>query len=109
MRVRADSVLISSVLHTVALLCLIQPALWNYSSGRNRALLAQLDEGFRAEAHTAHYLGIASLSIILIGLIVLWTGYVKRSRSAWLVMFVIVWFWAFPLFMLPFISALTTW
>lgn len=49
----------------------------------------------------SHYLGVACLAIILIGLIVLWTGFVRRSRSAWFVMFVIVWFWAFPLFILP--------
>jgi hypothetical protein len=39
-------------------------------------------------------------------LIVVWAAHVRRSRSAWFVMFVITWFWAFPLFMLPFVSAL---
>lgn len=106
MRVRSDSVFVSSVLHTIALLCLIRPALWNYFAGSNKELLAQMDAGFRSEARTAHYLGVASLSIILIGLIVVWTGYARTSRSAWLVMFVIVWLWAFPLFVLPFVSAL---
>jgi hypothetical protein len=104
MRVRADSVLVSSVLHTIALLSLLRAALWNYSAGRDKALLAQMDAGFRADARTTHYLGIACLAIILIGLIVIWTGYVKRARSAWLVMFVVVWFWAFPLFVFPFLQ-----
>ena len=42
-------------------------------------------------------LSVACLAIIFMGLIVLWSGYVKRHRSAWLVMFIIVWLWAFPL------------
>ena len=59
------------------------------------------DNGFRGEAQS-----VASLAIILIGLIVVWTGYVKRSRPAWFVMFVIVWFWAFPRFILSIIPLL---
>lgn len=106
MRVRTDSVFMSSVLLTFALLCLVPPALGNYFAGSDKALLAQMDLGLRAEAETSHYLGVSCLAIILIGLIVVWTGYAWHSRSAWLVMFVIVWFWDFPLFMLPFVSAL---
>jgi hypothetical protein len=95
MRVRPDSVFISSLLHTVALLYLIRPSLWNYFS-LTHILLAPMDEnGFRGEAQS-----VASLAIILVGLIVVWTGYAKRSRPAWFVMFVIVWFWAFPRFIL---------
>jgi hypothetical protein len=101
MRVRADSVSISSVLLTVALLGLIPTALWNALAGRDKTVLARLDAGYRADIQTAHYLGVACLAIILIGLIVIWTGYVRRSRSAWLVMFVVTWVWAFPLFVLP--------
>jgi hypothetical protein len=101
MRVRADSIFVSSVLHTIALLCLIRAALWNALAGRDKALLAELDAAFRAEAQTSHYLGIACLAIILIGLIVIWTGYVNRARSAWIVMFVVTWVWAFPLLVLP--------
>jgi len=96
MRVRPDSVFISSLLHTIGLLFLIRPALWNYVAERY-----VIYEPFRPQAQSEHYLGVASLAIILIGLIVVWTGYVKRSRPAWFVMFVIVWFWAFPLFILP--------
>jgi hypothetical protein len=106
MRIRADSVFISSGLFTIALLCLIPAALWNLESGHDRVLMAKLDDGYRAEAQTAHYLGVACLAIILIALTVIWTGYMKRARSAWLVMFVVVWLWAFPLFILPFLSAL---
>ena len=45
--------------------------------------------------------GFASLPNILVGLLVLWTGFIRRSRTAWLVMFVIVWVWAFPVLVLP--------
>lgn len=77
MRVRSNSVFASSVLHTVALLFFVWAGLWKYFSAG----------GF-----------------ILIGLIVVWTGYVKRSRSAWLLMCAIVWFWAFPIFVFPFLA-----
>lgn len=33
-------------------------------------------------------------------------GYAKRSLLAWFVMFVIVWFWAFPVFIRPLVGAL---
>ncbi len=105
MRIRADSVFVSSVLHTIALLFLIQAALWNYVSGRHDASSAELDlTGWNVAAQTAHLLGVACLAVIVIGLIVVWTGYIRRSRSAWLVMFVIVWLWAYPIFVLPFLG-----
>ena len=101
MRIRADSVLASSVLFTIALLCLIPAALWNLQAVHDKVLISKLDVGFRAQALTANYLGFACLAIILIGVIVIWTGYVNRSRSAWLVMFVLAWVWAFPVFVSP--------
>jgi hypothetical protein len=45
--------------------------------------------------------GFASLSNILVGLLVVWTGFIRRYRWAWFVMFIIVWVWAFPAFLLP--------
>jgi hypothetical protein len=106
MKIRGDSIFVSSVLFTIALVYFIRPALWNALAGRDRALLTQMDAGFRAVAQTSHYLGVACLAIILIGLIVVWTQFIKRTRSAWLVMFVIVWLWAFPLFILPLVLPL---
>ena len=67
--------------------------------------LASLDAGFQAVARMTATLGVACLAMILIGLIVIWTGYVKRVRSAWLVMFVLAWAWAFPLFVFPWFTA----
>jgi hypothetical protein len=89
------------VLFTIALVCLIPAAVRNALAGRHKLALASLDAGFRAEAQTSGYLGVACLAIILIGLIVIWMAYLKRARSAWLVMFVVTWVWAFPLFVWP--------
>ncbi len=105
MKIRLDSVLVSSVLHTIALLALFRAALWNFS-GRVKALLAPMEAGFPDNAQTRHYLGICLFAVILIGLIVTWTGYLNVRRSAWLVMFVIAWVCVFPLFILPFVSPL---
>ena len=105
MKIRLDSVLVSSVLHTIALLALARAALWNFS-GRVKALLAPMVAGFPDDEQTRHYLGICLFALILIGLIVTWTGYVNMRRSAWLVMFVITWVGVFPLFILPFVSPL---
>jgi hypothetical protein len=104
MRIRADLAFVSSVLFTISLLNLIPAGRWYFSSPADTVTLARLDAGFRAQLQTWHYLGIASLAIILIGLIVTWTGYVKRSRSAWCVMFVVTWAWAFPLFAWPYLK-----
>ncbi len=101
MKIRSDSVFVSSVFFTIALLCLIRAALWNLQGWHDKVLMAKLDAGFRAQVQTASYLGFACLAIILIGLIVIWSGYISRSRSAWLVMCVITWIWAFPLFVSP--------
>jgi hypothetical protein len=101
MRVRPDSVFVSSILHTIALLFFIHPALWYYGAPSDPAAVARFDAAVQLELYADHYFGVASLAIILIGLIVVWTGYAKRSRPAWFVMFVIVWFWVFPVFILP--------
>lgn len=109
MKIRRDSVFISAVLFTIALLCALPMSLRNALEGYSTM----------SEAHglccglylrTMGDLGAASLTIIFIALIVTWAGYAKRLRSAWFVMFLAVWIWAFPLLALPLIkraSALT--
>lgn len=106
MKVRPDSVFASSILHTIALLFFVRPALWYYGAPSDRAAVARLDPGFQGELLADHRLGVACLAIIVIGLIVVWTGYAKRSRPAWFVMFVIVWFWVFPVFIRPLVVPL---
>jgi hypothetical protein len=103
MRIRADSVFLSSLLFTIALLNLVPEGLLYFSSGTDKAALARFDAGVRAQLQTWHYYGVASLAITLIALIVVWTWYIKRARSAWLVMFVVTWAWAFPLFAWPYL------
>jgi hypothetical protein len=106
MRVRPDSVFVSSILHTIALLFFVRPALWYYRAAAAPAVLLRLDAGSQRESYADHRFGVACLAIILIGLVVIWTGYAKRSRLAWFVMFVIVWFWAFPVFVRPIVVPL---
>jgi hypothetical protein len=100
-KARKAWVLVSSVLFTAELLYLL-PAAWNCAmAGRNQQVLANLDAGYKAAAQCYGELGIAALTIIAIGLLVTWTGFIRRVRSAWFVMFIIVWAWAFPNLVLP--------
>lgn len=91
MRTRVDSVFVSSVLFTTALLCLI-PDFWaSVITKHDRTWLAKVDSGDRLALETRSDLSVVCLAIILIGLIVIWTGYLKRVRWTWAVMFIIVW------------------
>jgi hypothetical protein len=98
MRIRRDMCFISCALFTVALLSLV-PSLLSWAlSGRE---LEGSDVWFRAYVGAMSEFASASLVVIAIALIVLWTGYINRVRAAWFVMFVVVWAWAFPLLVLP--------
>jgi hypothetical protein len=72
-------------------------------TGRDKVALEALDAGYQAAAQTTGSLGVASMAVVLIGLIVTWTGYVKSVRSSWFVMSIVVWVWAFPLILVPFL------
>lgn len=104
MKFRRDAAFVSSVLFTVAFVCLIPPCWANALTGRHTQ---DLDAAWAAIARLIHQLGIASLVIISIGLIVTWMGYVNKIRWTWFVMFIIVWGWAFPLMILPLFRALS--
>jgi hypothetical protein len=97
MRTRVNSIFISSVLFTVALVGLI-PNFWVSVITKR---LAKLDSGDRSAFEARSDLSIVCLVIVLIGLIVVWKGYIKRVRWTWGVMFIVVWVWAFPLFLMP--------
>jgi hypothetical protein len=45
--------------------------------------------------------GLASLTVIIVALIVIWAWLAAGNRVAWVIMAVIVWVWAFPIMMLP--------
>ncbi|MDQ1390122.1 MAG: hypothetical protein QOF56_3576 [Acidobacteriaceae bacterium] len=101
MRNRVDSVFISSVLFTIAPVCLI-PNFWaNVITKHDRIWLARLDSGDQLATLTRSDLSVVCLAVILIGLIVIWMGYLKRVYWTWAVMFILVWVWAFPLMVMP--------
>jgi len=85
-KIRHDAVLAASLLFTIALLFRAPDFV------RNAAYIK--DPLFQAA-------GFASLANILVGLVVAWTGFIRRYRWAWLVMLIIVWVWAFPVLVLP--------
>lgn len=79
MRIRRDAALVSGVLFTIAFLSLIPPLLSDALTGRepNPDLSAGWEQ---VAARLLSDLGVASLAIVFIGLVVTWTGYVKKVR-----------------------------
>jgi hypothetical protein len=101
MKIRRDTVFISTVLFTIALLGLVPPFFRIAFAGHDEAAFQRLDTGFRLYSRLMGSFSIASLAVVLIGLIVTWAGYIKKVRWTWFVMFVIVWGWAFPVLVFP--------
>jgi len=101
MKIRRDTVFISSVLFTIALLGLVPPFFENAFAGHDKAAFQRLDWALRLYSRLMDLFSIAALAIVLIGLIVTWAGYVNKVRWTWFVMFVIVWGWAFPVLVFP--------
>lgn len=99
MRIRYDAVFVSSMLFTIALAALIPLNLRYASTWRQPALL----EGRLWVQNYLMPIGFASLAMVVVGLTVLWTGYIRRVRWTWFVMFIVVWVFAFPVYMLPLI------
>ncbi len=97
-KILRDTAFISAVLFTIALLWPVPYLFESALAGYDRVGLQRLEGGWLLYARAWGDLAIASLGVILIGLIVLWTGYIKKVRWTWFVMFVIVWGWAFPTF-----------
>ena len=102
MRLRRDVVVLSGILFTAALL-MLAPAMWRAAATVRHqgnlwgaAPLTRFQYGFAPA-------GFTSLAVIAVGLIVTWAGYVKGVRWTWFVMFVIVWAWAFPVLVLPYL------
>jgi hypothetical protein len=92
-KIRCDSVLVSSALLSLALAWLLP-----HNLGYAAILCSPALRG-----NPLISLGFSSIAIVVIGLIVIWTAYLKRSRWAWVVVFAIVWLFAFPVYMLPFL------
>jgi len=107
LQIRRDLVFVSSVLFTIALVSVIPPAVEEVRAMYPPASM-ELSGVVMGLARLGGERGILSLTIILIGLIVIWAGYVKRTRWTWFVMFTIVFGWAFTELMLPWLEV-TPW
>jgi hypothetical protein len=86
LRGRLNSVSISGVLFTISLLVI---ARWNFrfaATWRTR----HWDMGRLAIPNYDASIAFASLALVIIGLIVIWTGYQKRMRWSWFIMVVFV-------------------
>jgi len=80
LRIRPNIFLVSSVLLTFGVL-------W---------LLPYIIDCVRSTDTMSRLYGLASLTIIIVALIVIWTGVAAGTRIAWVIMVVIVWVWALP-------------
>jgi len=83
---------ISSVLFSVALIVALPASL-------NAALL--FGRRGHLEFETLGQLGLVSLAVIGIGLVLCWTQYIKKIKSAWFLLLLILCGWTFPVFVLP--------
>jgi hypothetical protein len=80
MRIRSSIFQVSSVLLTLGFLYLL-PSIINCI--RTRDSMTQIA-------------GLAGLTLIIVALIVIWTGVAAENWVAWVIMAVIVWLWALP-------------
>jgi len=102
LKIRRDVLAVSSILFTIALL-MLAPAMWRDAATiRDSSLCGESVRLYRISDCFAP-MGFASLAVIVLGLIVTWAGYIRGGRWTWFVMFVIVWGWDFPVFMLLYV------
>jgi hypothetical protein len=101
LRIRHDVVFASCVLFTIAFVCLI-PGVWNLVQA-GIGDLRGLNPDIRVLARSDSNVGKLLLELIIIGLIVTWTGYLNKVRWTWFVMFILVSGLVFPLGILPFV------
>ncbi len=93
MKTRFNSTLISALVVSVCLITFIPGSLRFASTWRE---LYFETPSFK-ENNLLMPLRFCSLGIELIGLIVLWTGYRRKERWAWVVMLIVLLFFVFPL------------
>src|ERR1051326_4642899 len=62
----------------------------------------------RASDDITRTAGLASLTVIIVALIVIWTWLVAGNRMAWVIIAVIVWVCAFPMIFRPHIAPLSS-
>ena len=97
MKIHRDVFFLSGVLFSLALCWLAEPSFYCA----------------RANDQMTQTAGLSSLTNIFVGLVVTWTGFIQRRRSAWLVLALIAWVWVFPIMVLPlhhnFVQSLKEW
>lgn len=96
MKLQFNSVSISSVLFTISLLALGQMHLKFAATWRTR----EVNWGRLGLPNYQASIAFATLALVLIGLVVLWTGYQKRTRSSWFIMAVFVFVYFMPVNMI---------
>jgi hypothetical protein len=95
MKIRHDLVFISSLLFTI---CFVWMIPWEWANALPGTGHYNLEAPWREVIRLYGEVARLSLTMILIGLIVVWTGYLKKLRWTWFIMFVIVFGWAFPIY-----------
>lgn len=102
LRPRRDLLVLSAILFTAALL-MLAPAMWKAATTmhhQGKLWGAGPETRFQYGFAPA---GFTSLAVIAVGLIVTWAAYIKGVRWTWFVLLVIVWVWAFPVFIIPYL------
>jgi hypothetical protein len=86
---------VSALLLSACLLSLAPPILETAATWRQRNIMVT-EQLWRYNSESL--LAFASLALVMIGLIIIWTSYQKRTRSAWCVMLVFVLFYFIPVY-----------
>ena len=92
MKIPRSTTLISSLLLSVCLLILLPGAVKFAATWRDLYFYV----GDHRENNLLVQLGLFSLGFQMIGLIVIWTGYIREERWAWFIMLIILLFFVFP-------------
>jgi hypothetical protein len=105
MKISCNATLTSAVLLSLCLVTMIPAGLRNASTWRDFKLFAP---GLQQIQNYLVFFGFFILGFVMIGLIVLWTGYRKRERWAWFVMLIILLCFVFPFNVLPVLMLIRT-
>ena len=102
MRIRFNSLYVSSSLLTICLLSVVPRFLWSARKWPRRNIIEEViitgnvNPCYNSCYNFESLAAIASLAYILTALILLWTSYRKGMRSAWFIMFVFVFGYFLP-------------
>jgi len=96
---RYSTTSISALLFSLCLVTIIPGSIVNAATWK-QLYLDSPDVNVKVQNYFAAF-GFVYLGIVMIGLIVLWTGYRKRERWAWFIMLIILLFFDFPSSVLP--------